>query len=79
MYNMDTIKLSTITPQETQHSCVLKMDSGDDTCCASNRVWVKEFIEGIAISCKGISENLPIANVIYAYDCPIKGRLSSSI
>ena len=51
------------------------MDFGIDTCCAGKHDWVTDFKEGVSILSRGLSDSLPIeydlplANVIYAYDC----------
>ena len=81
LINMDTLKFPTLISAEAYSGCDLIMDSGADTCCAGWHAWVAYFIQGLTVSCQGFSDslpiedNLPIANVIYAYDCPIRGEV----
>ena len=76
---MDTVCFPKLKPDELHNGCSMVIDSGADTCCAGKHAWVSSFVQGISVSCKGFSdtlpieEDLPIANVIYAYDCPIRG------
>ena len=78
--NMDTITYPSLNKNELFQGCNLIMDSGVDTCCAGKHAWVTELIQGISVSCRGFSdslpvkEDLPIANVIYAYDCAHQGK-----
>ena len=64
-----------ITTIEESNGCNLTMDTGVKTCCAGKHAYVLAIIEGISLSCQGFSdnlpveENLPVVNVIYAYDC----------
>ena len=50
------------------------IDSWADTCCAGKHCYVEEFIEGKVVNATGFSPslgsvpNLPLANVLYAYD-----------
>ena len=70
-----------ITTIEESNGCDLLMDNGADTCCAGKHTYVLAIIEGISVSCRGVSdnlpveENLPVVNVIYAYDCKKRGEV----
>ena len=50
------------------------IDTWADTSCAGKHAHVVEFIEGLLVTATGFTsslgkmENLPIANVVYAYD-----------
>ena len=52
------------------------IDTWADTCCAGKHSYVQEFIDGKTVTASGFTSslgsltNLPIANVIYAYDDP---------
>ena len=52
----------------------LGFDSWADTSCAGKHAFVESFVEGKSVNAVGFShslgtmENLPIANVVYAYD-----------
>ena len=56
------------------------MDSGADSCVAGKYAHILELIEELSVSTQGyydnipIQHNLPIANVLYAYDHPISGE-----
>ena len=70
-----------ITTIEESNSCDLLMDTGADTCCAGKHAYVLATIEGVSVSCRGFSDNLsveanlPVVNVIYAYDCKKRGEV----
>ena len=70
-----------LSEQEKYTGCKLLIDSGADTCCAGKHAHVLEFIDGVSVSCKGFSDNLPfendlsIANVLYAYDDKDRGEV----
>ena len=74
--SMNTIQFPTLSSQELHHGCKLMIDSGVDTYCAVKHAWVTEFIQSIIISYISFRNPLPVvnnlhlANVIYAYDCP---------
>ena len=59
---------------ELRNGCKLGFDSYADTCCAGRHARVESFLEGRTVSASGFSntmpvmENLPLANVVYAYD-----------
>ena len=64
-----------ITTIEESNSCDLLIDTGIDTCCAGKHAYILAIIEGISVSCRDFSdnlpveENLPVVNVIYDHDC----------
>ena len=70
-----TIIMPTISTIEENNGCELLINSGTNTCGAGNHAYVLAIIEGISVSCRDFSdnlpveENLPVVNVIYAYDC----------
>ena len=70
-----------ITTIEASNGCNLPMDNGVKTCCAGKHAYVLAIIESISVSCRGFSdnlpveENLPVVNVIYAYDCKKRGEV----
>ena len=78
---MDTISFPTLTATEIYEDCDLSMDSGADTCCAGKHAWATEFIQGVTVACRGFSNelpletDLPLANVVYTYDCPLLGEV----
>ena len=57
------------------------MDSGADSCVAGKHAWIVEIVEGITVSAQGsndsmpIDVNLPIVNVLYAYNHPDTGKV----
>ena len=52
----------------------MDINTWSDTSCAGRHAYVVEFIEGSLVTATGFTsslgkmENLPIANVVYAYD-----------
>ena len=52
----------------------LGIDSWADTSCSGKHAYVESFVEGRTVNATGFSaslgsmKNLPIANVVYAYD-----------
>ena len=63
-----------LNDEELRNGCRLGFDSYANTCCTSKHARVKSFIEGRTVSASGFSnsmedmENLPLANILYAYD-----------
>ena len=59
---------------ELKNGCKLGLDSYADTSCSGRHAFVEEFIEGKLVTATGFSsslgsmKNLPMANVLYAYD-----------
>ena len=57
------------------------MDSGIDTWCVGRHVYAIEKIQGYIVTCCGFSDNLlvnedlPIINIIYAYDSKERGKV----
>ena len=76
-----SIKIPSLSVKELHDGCELLIDSGADTCCAGRHAYVVEIIPNMTVSCRGFSDNLPvednlpIANVIYAYDCKDRGEV----
>ena len=65
-----------LSATEHENGSRLGIDSWADTCCAGKHCYVQEFIEGKTVTASGFTsslgsiKNLPIANVLYAYDDP---------
>ena len=63
-----------LNDEELKNGCKLGFDSYADTCCAGKHARIESFIEGKTVSASGFSnsmkvmENLPIVNVLYAYN-----------
>ena len=74
-FDIETFRHPTLTEQEHKKGTRLGIDSWADSCCSGKHAYVESFIEGKFINATGFSaslgklENLPIANVLYAYDC----------
>ena len=70
-----------LTDKEMITGCEFLIDSGTDTCVVGKHAWISEIIESVTVSARGFSdtllieENLPIVNVIYAYDDPHTGEV----
>ena len=69
-----------LTQTELYQGTRLGFDSWADTSCSGKHAYVESFIEGKTVNACGFSQtlglmkNLPIANVVYAYDSP-DGRI----
>ena len=78
--NTDKIVFPNLNESKLYHGCDLIIDSGVDTCCAGKHTWATGFIQGVSVSYQGFSDNrpieedLPLANVVYAYDCAHRGE-----
>jgi hypothetical protein len=65
-----------LTPEELFNGTRLGIDSWADTSCAGKHAYVESFVEGKTVNATGFSsalgsmKNLPIVNVVYAYDKP---------
>ena len=65
-----------LTHQELQSGSRLGLDTWADTSCSGKHAFVAEFIEGKLVTASGFSpslgtvKDLPMANVLYAYDKP---------
>ena len=63
-----------LTRQELQSGSRLGLDTWADTSCSGKHAFVAEFIEGKVVTASGFSpslgtvKDLPMANVLYAYD-----------
>ena len=70
----DNFRHPSLSDHEHEYGCKLGIDSWADTCCAGKHAFVEEFIEGKTVTATGFTSslgsvsNLPIANVVYAYD-----------
>ena len=71
---IDNFRHPPLTDKEHREGCRLGLDLWADTSCAGKHAFVEEFIEGRSVTATGFlpslgsASNLPIANVIYAYD-----------
>ena len=76
-----SIKIPSLSTKELHDGCELLIDSGADTCCAGRHAYILDIIPNMTVSCRGFSDNLPIednlpiANVIYAYDSKDRGEV----
>ena len=65
-----------LTQEVMRSGCRLGFDSFADTCCAGRHVRVESFVEGKSVTASGFAntmesiKDLPIANVLFAYDLP---------
>ena len=63
-----------LTDDEHTNGCKLGIDTWADTCCAGKHAFVEEFIVGKTVTATGFTStlgsvpDLPVANVLYAYD-----------
>ena len=75
------ISMILLGKRKLTHGYELLLDSGADTCVAGKHDWIAEVIEGVTVSTRGFSDNLPIEdnlliiNVIHAYDNPKTGEV----
>ena len=73
---IDSFRHPVLTSIEHFEGCRLGLDSWVDTCCAGKHAFVEEFIQGKTVTATGFTSalgtmsNLPIANVVYAFDAP---------
>ena len=71
---IDNFRHPILTPEEMFNGTRLGIDSWADTSCAGKHAYVESFVEGKLVNASGFStslgsmKNLPIANVVYAYD-----------
>ena len=72
--NHDQFRHQKISKGELLKGCRLGIDSWADTVCVGKNAYVEEFISGRTVNATGFApslgslNNLPIANVLYAYD-----------
>ena len=65
-----------LAQEEMRDGCRLGFDSFADTCCAGKHARVESFVEGKSVTASGFAntmesiKDLPIANVLFAYDSP---------
>ena len=73
-YDVASFRHPKLLENEYSTGCRLGLDSWADTCCAGKHAYVEEFIEGQTVSASGFTSslgklsNLPLANVVYAFD-----------
>ena len=73
-FNIDHFKHPQLTNDELLHGCRLGIDTWADTSCSGKHAYVESFVEGRTVNATGFTSslgtmtNLPIANVLYAYD-----------
>ena len=73
-FNPDAFVHPRLTDAEHREGSRLGIDSWADTACAGKHAFVEEFVMGKFITAKGFTQalgqldNLPMANVLYAYD-----------
>ena len=74
--NSGTFSHPVLSDTEHVELCKLGIDSLSDTCCAGKHAFFEEFIEGKTVTDTGFTSslesvsNIPISNVVYAYDAP---------
>ena len=70
----DRFKHPRLSDEELRNGCRLGLDSWADTGCSGKHSYVEEFIEGKTVTATGFTsalgsmKDLPMANVVYAYD-----------
>ena len=75
-FDIESFVHPTLTPKEHQNGSRLGIDSWADTNCAGKHAYVEEFVVDKFVTAGGFSASLgtipdlPIANVLYAYDNP---------
>ena len=63
-----------LSKEELRNGCKLGLDTWADTGCSGKHAYVEEFLIGKTVTAMGFSsslrklDNLPYANVLYAYD-----------
>ena len=73
-FNPDTFRHPVLTDAEHDHGTRLGIDTWADTACAGKHAFVEEFLIGKFVTASGFTsalgllEDLPVANVLYAYD-----------
>ena len=72
--NTDEFRHPTLSPDELKQGCSLRWDTWADTSCSGKHAYVDSFVMGKSVTVTGFSsmlgsmKNLPVANVLYAYD-----------
>ena len=70
----ETFRHPTLSEEQQKNGCRLGLDSWADTSCSGKHAFVDEFILGKSVTATGFTsslgsmKNLPLANVLYAYD-----------
>jgi hypothetical protein len=73
-FNMSTFRHPKLSDEDHTNGCKLGIDTWADTCCAGKHAFVEEFIVGKTVTATGFTStlgsvpDLPVANVLYAYD-----------
>jgi len=73
-FDINSFRYPSLSDTELNAGAKLGLDSWADTGCAGRHAYVEEFIEGTSVNASGFSQslgtikNLPLANVLYAYD-----------
>lgn len=73
-FDYDSFRHPSLTKEEQNTGCKLGLDSWADTFCAGRHCFVEEFIANKSVTATGFCShlgsisNLPLANVLYAYD-----------
>ena len=72
--NADTFRHPILSDEDHNEGCKLGIDTWADTCCAGKHAYVEEFVEGKTVTATGFTSslgsvtNLPVANIVDAYD-----------
>ena len=72
--NTEHFRHPTLSPTQLKEGCRLGWDTWADTSCSGKHAYVDSFVEGKNVTATGFSpslgsvKNLPVANVLYAYD-----------
>ena len=72
--NIDEFNHPKLNNDETLLGCRLGFDTWADTSCSGKHAYVESFVEGRTVNATGFTSSLgtmndlPIANVLYAYD-----------
>ena len=73
-FNMSSFRHPKLSDEDHTNGCKLGIDTWADTCCAGKHAFVEEFIVGKTVTATGFTStlgsvpDLPVANVLYAYD-----------
>ena len=73
-HNINNFQHPILTNEEQMIGCRLGVDTWADTSCSGKHAYVESFVEGRTVNATGFTsslgtmKNLPIANVVYAYD-----------
>ena len=73
-FNISSFRHPKLSDEDHTNGCKLGIDTWADTCCAGKHAFVEEFIVGKTVTATGFTStlgsvpDLPVANVLYAYD-----------